>query len=567
MAAATVTPPSTITPAQQAAMQSQAQQEAQAQAESEIAGQVAPLQGQITGLTAQGQQQDQALSSEFEQSLLPAAQSEAQQTAAFNQNAQGAEQQIFSQATQNLNNLYQNQAAEAQRVAQQTGGPVSTGQFTTGITPYQTADIQSGAVNQLTSLNLGTLGTNEAQAFAGQVLPAMESEQRASAANKIADQIAALKTQIATIQGTKNQLIDAKLPALLQAKQDFALQQAQLALKRLEDSKAWAAQKRSLDQRDASLALDKTKTQHAWTATQAGIAATKAATKLAGKKAAQAWQATQQSLGLETKKLNLAQQAQTFSEGMATKTFGLDKTKLALTAQQLQQEGRRLTDQEKQAADRSNLSWAEYALRTHQYDVSDNISKQRIALQAQKNAMSTIDMVLGGKDSTKPETLTVKKVLGPDNPEVQAAMGFLPGSGKKAPTNIYHDPKTGQWYTYVKETYTPAQWQQKFGTPQHGIGSESVPSGVGTGLTDPNQVLTVLQRAVPGMNEKFYVNLIRTRMGIPDWNPGQPAAYTPQTLSTLDIGKLTDIAVGRGFKPSPLKTSKQALIDFIIHHG
>jgi hypothetical protein len=36
-------------------------------------------------------------------------------------------------------------------------------------------------------------------------------------------------------------------------------------------------------------------------------------------------------------------------------------------------------------------------------------------------------------------------------------------------------------------------------------------------------------------------------------------------LNKLPIGKLTDLAIKYGFKPSPVKASKQQLIDFLYH--
>jgi|SRR5215471_3223068 len=521
----------TITPQQQAQMQAAAQKQAQAQAATEIAGQVGPLQGQVAQLTKQGQQQVGSLTNEFQNNLIPAAQHEAQQTAAFNQNAQGAEAGIFQQATSQMNTLAQNQAQQAQQIAQQTGGPVSTGMFTSGLQPYQTAEVQSGAVSQLTGLNLGTIGTNEAQMFAGQVLPAMESLQKSTARANIASQIADLKKQITTIQGTKSKLVDAKLPALLAAKQGFALNVAQLAQKRIAANRAWTATKRGLDQRDRTLSL-----------TEQNQAFNK-------------WLAKQE-LGQKGRVITDQEKNQLFNEWLA-------KGKLGISQQQVDAYSQHLTATEKLDAERLGITKQELAARILQYSASNKIAEQRLGIQAQSNARAIIDAALGGTGSNRPTTVTVKKWLNsgdpskniPADPLVTAALnaGGLFSKGKP-PSNVYYDTNRRQWYTYVKNTMTP----QQFAT-QYNPG--------GTPMSDPNALLAVLKQGVPGRSESFYVNLIRLRLGIPDWKPGQPAAYTPQSLGALDINKLTDIAMSRGFQPSPVKTGKQALIDFILHHG
>src|SRR5215471_3828902 len=477
----------TITPQQQAQMQAAAQKQAQAQAATEIAGQVGPLQGQVAQLTKQGQQQVGSLTNEFQNNLIPAAQHEAQQTAAFNQNAQGAEAGIFQQATSQMNTLAQNQAQQAQQIAQQTGGPVSTGMFTSGLQPYQTAEVQSGAVSQLTGLNLGTIGTNEAQMFAGQVLPAMESLQKSTARANIASQIAA--------------------------------------------NRAWTATKRGLDQRDRTLSL-----------TEQNQAFNK-------------WLAKQE-LGQKGRVITDQEKNQLFNEWLA-------KGKLGISQQQVDAYSQHLTATEKLDAERLGITKQELAARILQYSASNKIAEQRLGIQAQSNARAIIDAALGGTGSNRPTTVTVKKWLNsgdpskniPADPLVTAALnaGGLFSKGKP-PSNVYYDTNRRRWYTYVKNTMTP----QQFAT-QYNPG--------GTPMSDPNALLAVLKQGVPGRSESFYVNLIRLRLGIPDWKPGQPAAYTPQSLGALDINKLTDIAMSRGFQPSPVKTGKQALIDFILHHG
>jgi hypothetical protein len=382
--------------------------QAKATADAEIGAQVAPLQGQITQFQKAGTQEQNALGAEYN-SLLPYAQSAAAYTGQFNRMAASDSNAIFQAAGQQMNTLQQNAAAEAQRVAQQTGGPVSTGTFTAGLDPYAAATQQSGAVGGLTSLELGVIGTDQANQFAGQVLPAMELEDRRSARMNIDNHIADLRSQIATIQGTKSKLIDAKLPELLTAQRNYELNKAKLAQSKVANDRSWTATQRALDQKDAQLAL--------------------------------------------------AEQAQLFAEGVSTK-------KLNLTAGQLALEARRLTDSEKQAADKLGLSYAEYALRANHYAATEATANKRVAVQEESNARMMIDGIFGGANSNKPVTITQKHYLDAKDPLAVQAINYASNHvlGAKPPSNVFYDAKRKQFYTYTKSTMTPQQFSQTYDT-------------------------------------------------------------------------------------------------------
>jgi hypothetical protein len=480
--------------------------QAQSQAATEVAGQVAPLQGQVTQLTKQGGQEQSALGSEFNQ-LLPYAQQAAAYTGQFNQMASSDANAIFQQAGSQMNTMQQNAAAQAQRLAQQTGGPVSTGTFTAGLDPFTTATAESGAVGRLTGLELGTLGTDQATQFSGQVLPAMEMEQRRTAAADITNKIDAIKTQISTIEGTKSKLVNAKLPALLAAQQNFQLNKEKMALDKSNAEHNWQNTKRALDQSGAKLAL--------------------------------------------------ASRVETFNEGVDTAKLGQEGVKLKITAAQVDNEATHMSNEDANAAAKLGLSKEEYILKEHQYAVSDSIAQQRADNQSQSNLVHFIDGFVGGTSSNKPVSVTQKHILNPNDPLVQAAMhysGLAAATGKKPPANVFYDPKTKQWYTYTKTTMTPSQF-----ATQHG--------GHGSPMSDPNALYRVMRQALPNSDPKMLQNLIRVKLGIPSWKPGQSAAApATQDLAKLTLPKLTDVAVQHGFKPSPVAATRQQLIDYIHAH-
>ena len=534
-AAATPTPPPGGTDFNTALKQ------AQAMAASDISAQVAPLQSQIDYQQHLLPQEQGALTSEFN-NLLPYAQQAALGTAQFNKQASDDAQQIFQQAGTNLNTMQQNNAAQAQRMAQQIGGPVSTGQFTSALEPYQTAIGQGASVAGLNSLELGTIGTDQAQQFAGQTLPAMAAEQHSTVAANIQDQIQKLKDQITTVQGTKSKLVDARLPALLTAAHNYRLSVAQLAEKKLQDTRAFKALQTTLTQKGETI--------------------------------------------------ELAKEAQSFNECVDQQKLGQSGQALTLTQGELDLGNARLTQQAKDEARKYGLDYLKYSALAAHYIRSDATSAARVTAEEQKNAASLINVALGGSTSNKPVTMTVRHYLTANDPLMQKVNRYAKNNlfGKSPfPTGVYYDKSTGKFYTMVHQTETPQHFMQT-----HGMS--------GTPTQDPNQLYKFLTGS--GVDATMAANIIRLRLGIPKWNPGDkitstappkktakttaavvnptnalgvtgnagspeqtysPGSSVAANLAKMPIGQLTTLAEKYGFKPSPVKTGRQALIDFIYH--
>jgi hypothetical protein len=219
MAAAAAPPANPITTPMTYA---QLQALAASQAAATIGGQNAPLSAQVNTLTDQEKTAHGDVVAE-QGRLLPYVQQSAGVVQQAENNALSMEQQVFAAAGTRMNQLHQNAAAEAQQLAQQMGGPVSTGQFTQALEPYENAlpNVQAGGT--LNALGMSLAGTQEAQQFAGQVFPAMMSEEAAKSDAFFNDQIKTLNNQIAANQGTKSDLVNTNLNTLLQNERQFQL--------------------------------------------------------------------------------------------------------------------------------------------------------------------------------------------------------------------------------------------------------------------------------------------------------------------------------------------------------
>jgi hypothetical protein len=510
-------------------------------------------------------QEQQAITSEFSQ-LMPYANQQAAYTGEFNRAAASDAQNIFQQAGANLNTMQQNNAAQAQQMAQQIGGPVSTGQFTSALEPYQTAIAQGGSVAGLNALELGVVGTDEARQFSGQVLPAMAAEQHKSVALNIQDNIQKLRDQITTIQGTKSKLIDAKLPALLTAAHNYQIQEQALAQKKLDSKRSWDEFMKGLDYKMAALNLQgQHENFNEWLARQgvkqkwATVGQQGQVIKIDQEKVAQNWTA----LGIRDKTAQLAatKQAQNYKLGLL-----------------------------------------KYQALAGHYIREDANSQAKLAVGEAKNVGSLIDMALGGSTSNKPVTTYVRHYLSASDPKMiqlnrykmdKAGNFSLNGKAAPFPTGVMYDKATGKFYTQDKVTETPQQFAQ-----QNNMS--------GTPVTDPNALYRLVMETYPDINPNTAADAVRLRMGIPNWNPGdplkQPAASTktkpkgtgtvvnPTTalygsgtggqgqqtynpppslaskLAGMTLSKLTDYAVNMGYPQSPKAATRGQLLDFIYQH-
>src|SRR5215471_5455516 len=188
----------------------QIQDMAEKQAAAAIAGENAPLQARVTSLggqeaTARGDIQHEG------QQLLPYVQYSAQNVTAAQNQALAQEQQVFTAAGTRMNQLHQQMASEAQQLAQQMGGPVSTADFTKALAPYEQQLPNAQGSSMLHALGNAMTDTAEAQRFAGQVFPALISEEEAKSDSFFRNQIKDLQNQIDTNTGTKSDLVNKNL--------------------------------------------------------------------------------------------------------------------------------------------------------------------------------------------------------------------------------------------------------------------------------------------------------------------------------------------------------------------
>lgn len=379
-------------------------QQAQRLAGIDISGQVSPLTADIGALQRSQQGASGAISQEFA-SILPSVADSAQRLEQMNANAGQAAQQIYQAAGQQLNTMQQNSAAQAQQLAQQTGGPVSIGQFTAAGDPYSQAIAASGAVDQMTTQELGLSSDRTAEVFAGQVFPALALEQQQKNRDFYENQIKGLRDQITQIKATKGTLVSSNLAKLQRQQLQHRLDLANLALKRQSNNRNWIAEQRRLDQTDRRLRLEE------GTLRQAGYY--------------KGVSANQEQQRIETQKAHY-------------------------------------TAEEKATAQRLGISAQNLALRAQHYQESDQLAHQRLQVQQQRNAMSLIDAAMG-KDSSKPVTLTRKVNLQANDPLVIAALT----NPQHPPADVHRDAQ-GNWYVYKKETLTPGQWMASSGVPNAG---------------------------------------------------------------------------------------------------
>jgi hypothetical protein len=546
--AVTPMPSFAVTPAQMKSIQANALKSAQSQADVDISSQVTPLQAQIDYENKLGTQQQSAITSEFNQ-LLPYSQQAAAMTGAFNQQASSDAQQVFQSAQAQLNAQQQNAASAAQNLAQQTGGPVSTGQFTDVLSPYQTAMGQSGAIGQLATLQLGQIGTDQANQFSGQVLPAMAAEQHATVRNTINDQIQQLRSQITQIEGTKSKLVNAALPGLVSSQLKYYTDQLSLSEKAWKDQQSVVATNRKLDTADNALALNAAKlVEDTW---EKGRTIT-----IAGQKESfNEW--------LAGEKLNQTDVNNTVKNWLAGKKLDLDGqkivqqwTKMGLDRAALNARIAHMSNQDKATAARLGISAGQLALGQTKLQEQASEAAARIQVQAQKNTNSLISGVFKGSTSTKPVSITQKHYLNDNDPLAQQAQRYATGGGflGTPPKNVFFDPKAnngqGGYYTYIKTTETPAQYAQKMGSS-------------GTPMSDPNAIYKFLMSSDPNMDPKMAIAAIQLHLGLPKWQPGMPANYTTATLNQMSLPDLTDLAIAYGFPASPRAVGKQRLIDYI----
>jgi hypothetical protein len=326
----------------------QIQAEAEQQAAAQIQGTVAPLQGQITTLTGQETSAHKAIGDEFA-ALMPGVQASAGRVEQAYGGALQAEQSIFAAAGTRMNQLHQQQAQEAQQLAQQMGGPVTTGQFTQNLAPYEQALGSEAPAALLDTLGRAQTGVQQAESFAGQVFPALQTEQQANSDNYYKNQIKGIQDQIAQAQAGKSTLTQSKLTDLLNQERQFKLQLAQQKLDKTKASRDWKVQQASLNSQKLRDALAKR------AAKQAGV-------------------------------------------------------RLSQSQQRINIEAQHVTAEERLQAQRLGLSVAEFKQRQAHEQQSAKVGQARLSLSASKDAASVVDTAMnGGKPTSVHQKIYIPK--------------------------------------------------------------------------------------------------------------------------------------------------------------
>ena len=218
---------------------------ATSEVESELQGQVAPLETEVSTL---GTREKNALADigKLFGGIQPHVDAAAQAVQGSFDAAQEAQAGIFSAAARRLNELKQSRAQEAQALAQQMGGPVAVGEFTAGVEPAQSMLANLGAGAQLHTNLFAQAGVQEANDWSGKVFPLIQTEETARARTKYEADIKAIEDQISTIKGTKSSKINARVSDMLVKEREFALQQKQQGLDKLKADRDWQATLRTL---------------------------------------------------------------------------------------------------------------------------------------------------------------------------------------------------------------------------------------------------------------------------------------------------------------------------------
>lgn len=442
------------------------------QIDTEITGSTAPLQTQVSDLQGRETSTLQKIGDMFG-TLQPYVTGEADKVQSAYDTGFKATQSIFNTAQQRMAQLKNQRAQEAQAMAQEIGGPVAVGEFTSAVLgPEQ--ELASTAPNVLLhSMANAEAGTQEARAFSGKVFPLVRTEQEANARGFFENQIKDLNAQIATLEASKSGKKNDRLNELLQQERTFALNQNQGALDKLKANRDWQATLRSLhnDDQRLSMAKDYAKLQ------KAGVT------------------------GVYNGKPTLAAVKASISE--------------------------------KQAAQRLNLSEAALMEKIRHSNETEAVARQRLSNQTQKNAMAILDHAFNPSSSA---TLTISKRV-----PTTAAKGYFDKNARR-------DPKTKQWYTYVKQTMTPQQ-----ATAQgYNLGGD-------TPITDPQDLYNLLVGS--GTPPSMALKLVRTRTQVGDFKPGQQSNFDTASLARMTNKEIMGIARARGYKGGGKRND---LIHFII---
>lgn len=397
--------------------------------DAEINAAVDPLQAQIGGIDASAANASKNISAMFG-SIMPYTQESAAAVKGAYDEAEGAQQNIFAAANQRLNQLKQSRAQEAQALAQEMGGPVSLGEFTAGMDDQASLLTSLGAGQQLHTLQYGLADVGEAQAFAGRVMPLVQTEQQAQARSYYENQKKVIQDQITSLKAQRGSKITQEYNDMLAKEREYALQKTQEKLDKLKSDRDWAATKRTL--------------------------------------------------GNDDRRLRLAEAEDKRQTASLTGTLGGKPTL----------EARRLTAQEKQFAQQQGLSEKEYLLRLKQLNADTKLKGQQLAAANRNTWNQYLDAAVNPQPG-KSVTVTMSV-------PVSAAQAYKN-------KNAYVDKNSPTGYSaLVKTVQTPTN----------------------RSITNPTALVDYL--VAHNVPKRIAVNMVKTRLRIPDWvyGEGDPNAPT-----------------------------------------
>lgn len=380
----------------------QLRKQAETQIGSEISGETAPYQSQIGSLQSRETSSLQQIGQMFGNIQPSVEQGAAAVKDAYDQ-AQQAQQGIFAAATQRLAQLKQGRAQEAQALAQEMGGPVAVGEFTSSIDPAQES-LAGYAPNALIhSLGNAQAGVQEAQAFSGKVFPLLRTEEEGKARGTFEAQIKEAQDAINAIEGQKTSRTNTRFAELQSKQHQYDLDAANHALDVL--------------------------------------------------KANRDWQATLRSLHNDEARIKIAQQQQR----LENKRFGLESKKT--TAEIIH-----LSAADKLAARQMGLSEKEFSQRIKQIDASRKLSVQRQTTAQQKFAAEIVDAATNPQPG-KTVTQTQKVYMDSQQARMAAlrnpASGITYETGPKTP-----DHPDGKYWYVLKDVKTAAPTMTPVSDPQ-----------------------------------------------------------------------------------------------------
>jgi hypothetical protein len=525
-------------------------QQATSQVDTEIQGQVSPLQSLIGSL--QQRQKDAVgevgnMFSTIQPYVAGSAKRVEDQYATANRASAG----IFAGYGQQLQNLRQSRAAEAQTLAQQMGGPVSLGEFTASVDPSIDQFIPSAAGALQHGLANAEIGSQEAEAFAGRVFPLLQTELTSRTRADYEEQIKTQQDKIDAVRGQRMGLINSRLNDLQTQERQYALgiasaklDQAKFAesskefsqeqnrlrsefartqattLKQLHETirefnKNSAASLRDFHEKrreaDRQAAIDReqlgvTKAQLRETkrVDTANIRNQAAAVKLDTLKAQHDWTATQHTLANDDTRLTIQQQQADLAakelEATLTGTYKDKPTEAAKEfAIQVAQKQKEMTAQERQWAAQNGLTNKAYAIQWAKLIASGAKVNQQVTSRQQLDAMKILDAAVHPAGN-KPVLQSVRQEI-----TKQQAL-LMSAAGKTA----WQDAN-GSYYTWQSVRIPPDTWSTQTGNQP---------------LRDPNQAYHMIVTDVPGISPKMAANIVRQKMtalGVKirdGWTPG-----------------------------------------------